>query len=207
MMTTIAVEGLRVHHSPKVAFTSTCFAIPNARYVKAEEEGPEYRWMVVRHPLDRLVSCWAFFCQSEDKTRLGSQHSLISAGCYRGMPFDEFLDAILSNPAVNMHTMAQVRFAGPHKFDRICRLVNLQAEWAALRKMFPCLTAIDVRNRSIHDEWESYYTPAHRQRAERVYAADMALFEASDPNPPQEKDRETDPETVTQRDRHGVYRV
>lgn len=174
--TVLVTPGLRVHTCPKNASTSISKAMKGLKkwHANPEDAGGEYRWMAVRHPLDRLVSAYCHFC-------LGAQLGIIQMGICKGMPFGDFLHTALSNPYGDKHLTPQFMYAGPRKFDRLCRLENLAKEWIDLRKMFPLLRPIQVRNKSHHDPWTGFYTPAQRKAAELIYAADMALFESSSP--------------------------
>ncbi len=178
LLSVLVADGLRVHTCPKTASTSISKAMSGLKkwHENPEDVGGEYRWMVVRHPLDRLVSAYCHFC-------LGAQLGIIGMGIRKGMSFGDFLHIALRNPYGDKHLTPQFMFAGPRKFDRLCRLENLSKEWIELRKMFPLLRPIQVRNKSHHDPWPGFYTSVQRTAAELAYAADMALFESSDPFP------------------------
>ena len=183
----LVADGLRVHICPKVASASISAAMIGVRYnhTFTEEEGPEYRWMVVRHPLDRLVSCWAFFCNSETPLEIDGQHDIKTLGYRYGMPFDEFLDIAIESHAKNAHTEKQILYAGNHKFDRLCRLENIAAEWSALRKRFLMLKRpLIVTHQSKHGHWSEYYSDLQSEKAMNVFAEDLELYHRADKNPP-----------------------
>lgn len=175
----MVADGLRVHICPKVATASISAAMHGVHYYheSPEVDGDEYRWMCVRHPLDRLVSCWAFFCNSEDDSEIRGQHDVMSLGYYHGMPFDEFMDIALEKHELNAHTRKQLRYAGSHGFDHLCKFENLAEEWRKLQARFPFLKKpLPMTHKSNHRNWKMYYTDEQRQRAEDVYADDLDLY-------------------------------
>lgn len=175
---------LRVHSAPKVASDGIARAmqnLPGFSRERVDDPGPEFRFGVVRHPLARLVSGWAYFCKDG---RLHNQQQMRQIGYREHMTFDAFLGVALAHHWMNQHTRKQVDFIGSQPFDRLARLENMSAEWAALRERFPVLRDIGHQNRSTHGAWKTYYCAETASRAEMIYADDMALFERSDPNPP-----------------------
>ena len=183
----LTTPGLLLHSCPKVASTSLtvtlreCGIMYGAVSPLDDHEG--YRWAAVRHPLDRLVSAWTFFCRQKDDS-VKTHPELVTAGYYHGMPFDEFLVIVLTHHACDQHTLMQHNFIGPHAMDRLCRMENLPAEWAALQRQFPYLTKpLLVIHKTDHSTWQDYYTPQQRALAEEVFVRDLMLFESADPNP------------------------
>ena len=181
MQNVMLIDGLRVHTVPKVGSASIDKALRRFtnRHASPDEPGEEYRWMVVRHPLDRLVSAWAYFCKKD-----GPPKTMQGIGTFSWMPFGEWLERVLPDPSVNSHVQPQVDFKGPFRMDRLCRLENLNSEWKALRGRFPCILPVERWNKTTHDPWPSYYTPAQRSAAERAFAADIDLYESSTPRRP-----------------------
>ncbi len=133
--------------------------------------------MAVRHPLDRIVSAWSFFCNAPTDQEIKGQHDVTSLGYYWGMPFALFLDLCLEKHSKNAHTRAQVEFAGPHHIDVLCPLERLQEAWEVLRGLFQYLHPLTVSHQSQRTNWQTYYTPSQRNRAEQVFANDMRMFE------------------------------
>jgi len=170
------VPGLRVHTSPKVATWAILEAMPGARHAIVSEPGSELRLMVVRHPLDRLVSAWSFFCQADDNIRIGGEPNLLKLGYFLGMPFDRFVDICCQTHDQNVHTHRQIHFKGPHQMDALIPLPHLNEAWEGLRDRFPVLP-MTHNHRSDHGPWEAYYTHRTRDMAEQVYAPDVALYE------------------------------
>lgn len=141
----------------------------------ADEEGPEYRFGVVRHPLDRLLSCFSFFCLSD---RLKNHPGMREIGYRPGMSWVEFLSIALQRHNDNEHTRFQAVFMGPHRFDRLARLENLGAAWAELRERFPVIERdVAVSHQSSHGDWRDAYDAGLRRWAELVFAADLDLYE------------------------------
>lgn len=174
----MVAEGLRVHICPKVGTASMSHAFHGVPYRNAfpDEEGPGFRFMAVRHPLDRIVSAWAYFCNAETTHEIGSQPGLLAMGCYFGMPFSEFLAICLKRHDENPHTRTQVQFAGPHRIDWLCPLDDVPDAWELLRQRFGYLRPLTHKHRSHRAPWEKYYDEDSRERAETVFADDVALY-------------------------------
>lgn len=174
----LVAPGLRVHICPKVATASISDAMLGVKYHHAtpDEEGPELRVMPVRHPLDRIVSAWAYFCDAETDHEIKGQKSLHAIGYRYKMPFDDFLNIVLERHAENNHTQMQVDFAGPHE-PHLVTLANLGKAWSMLRVAFPYLRPIKHVHGSGHAGWQDYYNHTQRDRAMQVFAPDVRLFE------------------------------
>jgi len=177
----VCVPGLlRVHLIPKTASASLYKAFhqeKRAYLAPASDDGGEYRFMPVRHPLDRLVSIYAYFCMGDG---LNGQPQVGKLGYYKTMPFAAFLDVVSERHWENIHTRKLVEFAGPREADRYAPYERLQEEWTALRAKFPktkMMRELPVLHRTRHMPWESYYTPETRKRTETVFADDLALYE------------------------------
>ena len=175
----MVADGLRVHICPKVATASISAAMHGVMYHHESpfQNGDEYRWMCVRHPLDRLVSCWAFFCNAPTNHEIKGQHDVLKLGYKHQMSFSDFLDIALDKHELNAHTRKQVRYTGGQKFDRLCRLENLPYEWKRLQERFSFLKQpLPLTHQSRHNGWQEYYTDEQREMAEDVFADDLALF-------------------------------
>lgn len=178
MRNVMVADGLRVHICPKVGTASISHAFHQVPYRNTfpDEAGGEFRFMPVRHPLDRIVSAWAYFCNAETPHEISSQPGLLGMGYYFGMPFTEFLDICLKRHDENPHTRTQVQFAGPHPFDWLCPLDDLPDAWEVMRERFDYLKPLVHNHRSHRTVWEKYYDEEMRERAERVFADDLSLF-------------------------------
>ena len=155
------VPGLCVYTVPKVASYAIRSAMKRAKTANPNEDIPGFRFMVVRHPLERLVSCWAFF------------------GHNRGMAFEDFWGVCRQNYMQDVHTMPQACFTGGRRMDRRVRLEALNEEWDKIREKFPRLGRIKQRNASEHGPWQAYFTPDIQAEAEEIYAADLALYRSA----------------------------
>lgn len=179
--TVLIIPKLRIHVINKVASTSIRMALKasglNYSTAYPEDRGYEYRWMCVRHPLERLVSAWAFFCnQPEDGLKFKPR--LLEMGYRNGMQFYEFLEVALIHHSEDPHTMAQVHFKGPHSINRICRLENIEDEWWSLQDKFPLITeSLEVVHKTEHYEWERYYSRKQRDITSRLFQSDIYLYD------------------------------
>lgn len=174
--TVLVANGLRIHNIHKNAHSSIKLALKNVHHRVAlpSEEGDEYRFMVVRHPLDRIVSCWSFFCQ-RDKRQL--QDYMTKIGYYQWMPFDEFLEIILQEHPKNVHTQKQILFTGGFEMDELCPIEKLNDRWPGLAEEFELGQLPESHNSSPHEsDWSIYYTDEQRERAEKIFKEDVALY-------------------------------
>lgn len=174
----IVAGGLRYHLVPKVASSSITQAIKinPQRSVFPEEVGEGHRFMVVRHPLDRLVSMWTFFCFDHD--RLNS-NGIGELGYTWEMPFDKFLENVYVQYPYNQHTEKQVVLKGPHYIHDLIRLENLQSFWPTLQEKFPGLRPLGHNHKTDHKPWQEYYSPEQRKEAEEVFKEDIKLYEGA----------------------------
>lgn len=173
MRTVLVADGLRVHKVFKVASATISDAMSSVavRMARPEERGQEYRWMVCRHPLDRLVSVFTYFCT-------GRYLGRIEMGICKGMPWDDFLHVALGNPYGDKHLRPQIIAAGPYPLDKLCWLEDLTEEWEVLRERFSYLLPLKWLMKTEHKPWQEYYTPSQRIRAEVIYAHDLVLYES-----------------------------
>lgn len=177
----VVVPGIiRVHLCPKVASASLYKAFHQEKrsyLAPAEANGGEYRFLPVRHPLDRLVSLYAYFCLG---TGLNGQPQVAKLGYEQGMPFETFLGVIFERHWENIHTRKQVEFSKGHDIDQYAPFERLQLEWDAMRRVFPDLKVMRVlpyKHKTSHKPWQEYYDKHWRKRAEQEFAADLALYE------------------------------
>lgn len=163
--------GLRVHTVPKVASTSLSAAMPKGvRRAFPTEASDDWRFMVVRHPLDRLVSAWRYFTTDKTAQRV-FQHDV-----QLGMPFPAFLDVVLKDPSKDRHTAPQTRYRGPFPIDDLVRLESLEGAWDGLVGRF-AVTPLEHRNATEREKWWNYYHRDMDRRALAVFEADLEMWE------------------------------
>ena len=174
----LVVNGLRIHTCPKNASAAISHALHRTRFSCAtpDEPGTELRFMAVRHPLDRIVSTWAFFCQAETDQEIVGQQDFAKLGYYWRMSFKDFLAVFEQTFDRNPHTQMQVEFAGPHPIQVLCPLHKLIETWGFLRKRFTFLNPLTVSHQSRHRLWPHYYTDKEREHFESLLEEDVALY-------------------------------
>lgn len=174
----IVAGGLRYHLIPKVASSTLTRAIKiqPQRAAFPEEVGEQHRFMVVRHPLDRLVSMWTFFCFDPDRLQ---SNGIGEIGYEREMPFDKFLELVYDKYDLNQHTQKQVTFKGPHYVHDIVKLENLNSFWPTLQKKFDGLRDLGHFHKTDHKPWQEYYSPEQKKEAEFVFKEDLKLYKGA----------------------------
>jgi len=181
----VVVPGLVVVHLiPKVASASLyrAFHMEKRAYLTGVNDGSGFRVIVVRHPLDRLVSIWSYFCRGSE-TNLSGQPQVRKLGYYVGQPFSEFVDVCCVQHWKNNHTRMQVHFAGEQEADLYCPFEHLHAGWQRLRERCPdvkLMRELPHSHPSQHRGWQEYYDRELADKAERVFAPDMALYEKAE---------------------------
>lgn len=139
-----------------------------------------FRFTFVRHPLDRLVSCWA------DMIRQAPPDDTLTINPYLrvwlGAPFGEFARQALARPPyqMNMHFRPQCMqlFSRHGQFlvDHVYQFEKLQEGWGELQRRFDGLPDLSHERKSEHEPWQSYYDDELRQLAARVYRQDLEAF-------------------------------
>lgn len=179
-------ELLRIHTIPKVASATINAAfIPRKDALertaaRPDEPGPEFRLGFVRHPADRLISAWAYFCNADTDHEIETQQKLKALGYYHGMALDDFIAAALDKHNLDDHTSMQAHWIGNEPFDLLLPLTDLPHVWPTLVEMFPiCLRAL--RDEKIHESRRSDETIAPRlySAIEDEFSEDVELFEAA----------------------------
>lgn len=162
--TVIPLDGLRVHTCLKVGTTSFLKAFSDIPLEYPDDPGEGYRFMVVRHPLDRLVSRWAML----QDTR-------------KAEPFPRFLERVLSDPWQDTHTRPQVAYVGPVPMDELAPFEHLSRAWEGIRRRFSPLNLprLGHHRASHHVPWEHHYNNTMRQSAEAIYADDTTLYQTA----------------------------
>jgi hypothetical protein len=136
-------ELLRIHLIPKVASgTINAAFMPrkgaHERTVTTPNDpGSEFRMAFVRHPADRLVSAWGYFCNSPTDQEIVAQQNLVKLGYRHGMPLQEFIEMALEMHNLDPHTSMQCHRIGDEPFDLISPLNRLHPVWTSLVKAFP----------------------------------------------------------------------
>lgn len=172
MKNVLAIDGLRIHTVPKVASTSISHAIPrDITRIAPEEKGGDWRFMCVRHPLDRLVSAWRFFVPRLEHMRV-FRHDI-----HEGMTFPAFLTVVLKDPYKDRHTTPQVAWKGGQYINDLVRLEGLPDGWERLRRRYAFLKPIPHKNETQHDRWQAYFDGAMARDALVAYGDDLELYE------------------------------
>lgn len=142
------------------------------RRASPNEQNNDYKFMAVRHPLERLVSAWKYFTPG-DRLRHSQvfRHSV-----WPDMPFDAFIELIVQHPMKDKHTTPQTRFKGDADIDLLVKLENLPKHWNTLVGRFS-VDEITHKNKTDHDDWWTYYRPSLAQMALEAYGADLELYE------------------------------
>lgn len=140
-----------------------------------------FRFTFVRHPLDRLVSCYA------QKVVLYARQLQMPLLFWRygrrfwpEMSFAEFVTAVAAIPdsRADRHFRSQYTFVyqeGKPIVDFVGRFEQLASDWAVVQQQTG-LGPLPHFNPSPHKPFAEMYTPALAQLAAARYRQDMALF-------------------------------
>ena len=177
---TISRKGLRIHLIPKNAHSAihTAFEKPSLRAVISDctEDSEDRRMIVVRHPCDRLISAWTFFCYK--RLDLPFNEGMGVLGYKARMTLDEFYDLYKLKYNDNIHTQLQVSFTGGHKIDEVVKMEDLNDWWVknTLKYELPTMTKT---NSSEHEHWETYFSPEMRKEIEVLFKEDLELYNSN----------------------------
>jgi len=135
-------------------------------------ESDKFVFTVIRHPFDRLVSCW-----SDRVVRSGQ----IAFAPYKDYSFPEFARLVISGRfRLDRHTVPMTWMhsnEGKPMFDFAIRFERLHQDWDALRQ-FTGIPLMDLphANRSKHKPWQEYYDADLLARVARYYWEDLRNF-------------------------------
>jgi hypothetical protein len=138
-----------------------------------------FKFTIVRHPLDRLVSAFFFLKNGgfEEKDRAWSEEHL--AGIET---FDEFVTDWLTEERIwsMVHFFPQYWYLqdcwGELRVDFIGRLENLENDFRRICETLNIQAKLPHSNSSKHDHYRDYYNSRTVQKVTQLYAQDMALF-------------------------------
>ena len=173
-------KGLRLHTIPKVASTSISQAmnhLPVDTWNRDWADGGDandYRFMVVRHPSERMRSNYRYFIKEYVPHRFNTQNWQ-NIGLRPGMPYGEFVDRVCSSPYFNTHIYPQIYWASvAWGMDRIVKLEALNKVWPSLQERFGYLKDIEVANKTEDAPDETY--ECDEEFIQMIYAHDYEMY-------------------------------
>ncbi len=133
-----------------------------------KECDPKIRFTFVRHPLDRLVSCYV------DKVQSGRSHQMgasLSADC----TLREFVSFIVNRiPRANAHYAPQSNVLYGKKLDFVGRFENLENDWRRLQQLSPGLADLGHYNHTKRTRhWSEMFDTLTLRLAMSYYANDF----------------------------------
>jgi hypothetical protein len=143
---------IRIHHNP---------------YWRPEEVvNSDLTFTFVRHPLDRLVSCYF------DKVKTGHSHEM-NASLPKSSTLRDFVRFICTNPNPDPHYANQCRVFR-RKPNWIGRYETLAADWKRLQTLYPQLVDLPHSNKSDRPrEWKGLFDPDTLAMATNYYRPDF----------------------------------
>jgi hypothetical protein len=128
---------------------------------------------VVRHPLDRLYSCWVSKFHPDRFRDLEQHHDVLRLG----MSFPEFVAALegIDLRTANEHIRPQSVILAPGR-AKVLSFENVNRDWWQLRLSHPLLPELPMVNVSEHPDWRTAYSPELVERAVALYAGDLFAF-------------------------------
>lgn len=132
-----------------------------------------FRVCFFRHPLARLVSCWA------DKMhhRMKSTRGFERLGYRLGMSFSDFVEVAKTAFPYNAHTRRQVDFISVG-MDFWGIIERLGEDWGRLREFVGWLPplALTLNAGPPRPHWSSYYDAQTRKVVSEIYAPDLEIW-------------------------------
>jgi len=135
-----------------------------------------FKFCFVRNPWDRLVSAYHYL-------RKGHPTSPIAHTVMRGASFTEFVTETLRSPAVasELHIRPQYSFVvdsrGELAVDFVGRFEYLERDFETVaRRLGMHGRKLEAHNRSLHQDYESYYDDQTRKIVAEFYRKDIELF-------------------------------
>ena len=142
----------------------------------AEKEENVFRVMCVRHPLDRLVSCWRYFTERD---WLSDRGYMKGWGAKYKMSLEDFCKHYIENYERNIHTIPQVFYKGGQDINLLYPIEKLDLAWSALHDLFPEYTnpTIQRTHESGRGPWEDYVYPSLNRKLMKVLGPDLELYQ------------------------------
>jgi chondroitin 4-sulfotransferase 11 len=142
------------------------------------EKYPDYiRVAYVRHPFDRLVSC--YHNKIVDKFHGGLARPPYKM--YHKMPFDEFAREVCrhddSTADLHLRSQSWVTHAGEKIcFNYLIKYETLTEDWNRLRLMIPGLKTLPHKNKTERKPWREYFTKELKALVFSHYIKDFEHF-------------------------------
>lgn len=185
-------HGVVLHFAPKCASSSIGKAIASVPHVPVDVDTdymvPVKHFMAVRHPADRLMSAWSYFCKTDNNQLEQAKHQQ-ALGYHKDMPFTEFLDIVLKDPSQDIHAEPQIVYAGrkinwAHPDNCLVTLDRIDDMWQEVMSLVPGVEPLERSNESDREgrrgmmSFMRVRTPL-MNLIEGVYAHDLALYETA----------------------------
>lgn len=160
---------------------------PLFRTASFESLGTRYRDYLkvgfVRHPLDRLVSCY------RSKIAFNDHRPFQADGAHQDMTFDEFCQLVAATPdeRANRHFLSQHRFLcdrdGGLVVDMLGRFERLAEDWGQVQARVQAFSGARLadlpranQTAGAEEAWPASYTPELRARMAERYRTDLQRF-------------------------------
>lgn len=167
------------------AFGCSPYQISHQELLRGLREGrfgDHLRFAFVRHPLDRLVSCYLQKLSGEEAQGL-SRYRFAGQTLRKGMPFAEFVRAVgrIPDGVADAHFRSQHLTthdaAGKLLANRVGRFENLARDFREVSHSLGLPAGLPHLFRSEgRGDYAGFYDAETREMAGRRYARDLALF-------------------------------
>ena len=165
---------------PGVASTSIGYALKKHTNVEEYSRKPDDVFVlgVTRHPYDRLVSVYQYFCRSADGGRLHNAEMLTKAGLFWNMPWETFLANMRHHSYMSMHTAEQGWWWKDITPDYMVAIEDLGSSWKKLQEF--CLELSDLPkehlNKVEHGPWEEHFNHEQTVRFAPQLQGDLEVY-------------------------------
>lgn len=173
---------------PKCGSEYLSRVVKRNRVLRPYDDGEQFVVFVTRHPLDRLVSTWAFFCVSEARPKHQFRKYLQDPGDLESdwLTWEQFQAKFIEKKDYEAHLRPQnFNFRDAEHIDYFIPLDELNNHLLTLQEGFPEVNFdLDIVSRHVSKrdkDWRNYIDEDSQfyREAMRFYKTDWVLYNTS----------------------------
>tara|TARA_R110000803_G_scaffold56920_1_gene114470 strand:+ start:324 stop:935 length:612 start_codon:yes stop_codon:yes gene_type:complete len=178
---------LRIIVSPKCGSASVYHTLKNTDVIAGfhtrsrDAYVPDYEKtiMVVRDPKQRIISCWKYFCKSDESLPILSL-GMAAVGAKKDMSFADFVELVEANLYKEEHFIPQSYYCRNRVIYKYMLTENLTEHWNTVAKaIMPTLPDLLYVNNDKNTavSYDDLYTADIAAKVEEMYSDDFDLYE------------------------------